>query len=191
MSSDRGRNATQILQRWSPGDKDALRQLMPLVYDELHRQAAGFLKQERPDHTLQATALVHESYLKLIEQRTANWKDRAHFCRFAAQVMRRILVQHARAHQRQKRGGAWEKVYLEETRELGTDINPDLVELDAALEEFSQSYPRQAEVVEMKFFAGLEVEEIAEVLAVSAATVKRDWHFARAWLCSELTDNVP
>lgn len=163
---------------------------MPLIYEELHLRAAAFLQHERSDHTLQATALVHESYLKLMDQRQANWKDRAHFCRFAAQIMRRILVQHARDRNRQKRGGAWEKVYLEETRELGGERNPDLIELDEALKEFAARYPRESQVVELKFFGGLQIEEIAQVLNVSSMTVKRDWTFARTWLCRELTENA-
>jgi RNA polymerase sigma factor (TIGR02999 family) len=190
MSYSEGADATQILQRWSEGDQDAAARLMPLVYEELHRRAAAYLARERPDHTLQATALVHESYLKLIDQRQANWKDRAHFCRFAAQVMRRILVQHARTNNRQKRGGAWDKVYLDETRELGASRSPDLIELDDALKDFTRLYPRKAEVVELKFFGGLDLEEIAEALQISTKTVKRDWVFARAWLCRELTQHA-
>ncbi|HEV3410114.1 MAG TPA: sigma-70 family RNA polymerase sigma factor [Chthoniobacterales bacterium] len=184
------RDATQILQSWSNGDQDAALRLMPLVYEELHRRAAACFQQERPDHTLQATALVHESYLKLIKQRQANWKSRAHFCRFAAQLMRRILVQHARTHNRQKRGGGWEKIYLDETRELGSARNPDLVELEEVLNEFTELYPREAQVVELKFFGGLDVDQIAHALNTSPRTVKRDWSFARTWLCRELTENA-
>jgi RNA polymerase sigma factor (TIGR02999 family) len=164
------------------GDHAAPARLMPLVYEELRRRAADYLRSERPDHTLQATALVHESYMRLVDQNNAGWKSRAHFCSVAAQVMRRILVDHARAHRRQKRGGEWEKVCLEETRELGAAREPDLVALDDALRSLAASYPRESEVVELKFFGGMERDEIAEVLNVSTKTVSRDWSFAKAWL---------
>lgn len=159
---------------------------MPLVYEELRQQAAAYLRRERPDHTLQATALVHEAYLKLVDQSRANWKDRAHFCSVAASLMRRILVQHAREHNRAKRGGKWEKIYLDETKELGQERPPDLVELDDALQSFTTTYPREGMVVELKFFGGLEANEIAEVLDVSSKTVLRDWNFAKLWLRREL-----
>jgi RNA polymerase sigma factor (TIGR02999 family) len=174
--------ATEILQSWSRGNDGAPDELMRLVYDELHRRAAAYLRRERVDHTLQATALVHESYLKLVDQRQFDWKNRAHFCSVAAQIMRRILVQHARDRNRQKRGGSWEKVYLDETRQLETERPPDLVALDDALRSFASVYPRESEVVELKFFGGLTRDEIAELLNVSAKTVSRDWNFAKAWL---------
>jgi len=180
--------ATEILQEWSEGSADAPARLIPLVYDELRNRAAQFLRSERPDHTLQATALVHEAYLKLVDQSRANWKSRAHFCRVAAQLMRRILVQHARAHNREKRGGKLRKIYLDETRELGQQRDPDLIELDEALKNFGQLYPRESEVVELKFFGGLNTDEIAEALKVSTKTVMRDWTFAKAWLCRALQD---
>jgi RNA polymerase sigma factor (TIGR02999 family) len=178
--------ATQILERWSEGDKDAAERLMPIVYEELRRRAAEYLRHERPDHTLQATALVHEAYLKLVDQHRANWKDRAHFCTVAASLMRRVLVQHARDHNRQKRGGKWQKVYLDETRELGQENPTDLLALDDALQSFAAAYPRESKVVELKFFGGMETREIAEVLKVSEKTVLRDWNFAKVWLCREL-----
>jgi len=179
--------ATQILREWSEGDKDASARLMPIVYEELRRRAAEFLRHERPDHTLQATALVHEAYLKLVDQSRATWKNRAHFCTVAAQLMRRILVQHAREHNREKRGGKWQKIYLDETRELAQEHASDLVELDGALQGLAASFPRESQVVEMKFFGGMEAREIAEVLDVSEKTVLRDWNFAKVWLCRELT----
>lgn len=179
--------ATIILQQWSAGDHDAPLRLMPLVYEELRRRAADYLRRERADHTLQATALVHESYMKLVDQSRVDWKSRAHFCSVAAQAMRRVLVQHARTHNRQKRGGKWEKIYLDETREIGGERAPDLVALDDALRAFATNYPRESEVVELKFFGGLDREEIAEVLKVSAKTVQRDWSFAKAWLRRNLT----
>jgi RNA polymerase sigma factor (TIGR02999 family) len=181
---------TRILQEWNDGDANAAARLMPLVYEELRRRAAEYLRHERPDHTLQATALVHEAYLKLVDQHRANWKDRAHFCTVAASLMRRVLVQHARDHNRQKRGGKWQKVYLDETRELGHKNGTDLVALDDALQSFAAVYPRESKVVELKFFGGMEAREIAEVLTVSDKTVLRDWNFARVWLCRELRNAV-
>ena len=177
---------TRILQEWSQGDEGAPARLMPLVYEELRRRAAEYLRRERPDHTLQATALVHEAYLKMVDQSRANWKDRAHFASVAAQLMRRILVQHARTHNAEKRGGKLEKIYLDETRELWTDRQPELVALDDALKGFATDYPRESTVVELKFFGGLEANEIAEVLGVSEKTVLRDWNFAKLWLRREL-----
>ncbi|MDP9098748.1 MAG: sigma-70 family RNA polymerase sigma factor [Verrucomicrobiota bacterium] len=181
---------TQLLQGWNLGDKNAAACLMPLVYEELRRRAAEFLRQERPDHTLQATALVHEAYLKLVDQTRANWKDRAHFASVAAHLMRRILVQHARDHNAAKRGGKLEKLYLDETRELSCEQRPDLVALDDVLEGFAATYPREGRVVELKFFGGLETNEIAEVLDVSAKAVSRDWHFAKLWLRRELKGSI-
>ncbi|HEY1582283.1 MAG TPA: sigma-70 family RNA polymerase sigma factor [Chthoniobacterales bacterium] len=183
-------DATQILLDWKSGNKDAPARLIPLVYEELRQRAAVYLRRERPDHTLQATALVHEAYLKLVDQKRASWKDRAHFCAIAARLMRRVLLEHARSHNAEKRGGRLEKVYLDETRELATDRSPDLLALDDALQSLSASYPREGEVVEMKFFGGLEAAEIAGVLAVSEKTVLRDWNFAKLWLRRELAGGV-
>jgi RNA polymerase sigma factor (TIGR02999 family) len=177
---------TRILQEWSHGDEGAPARLMPLVYEELRRRAADYLRRERPDHTLQATALVHEAYLKMVDQSRANWKDRAHFASVAAQLMRRILVQHARTHNAEKRGGKLEKIYLDETRELWTDRQPELVALHEALESFASAFPREATVVELRFFGGMETNEIAEVLGVSEKTILRDWNFAKLWLRREL-----
>ncbi len=159
---------------------------MPVVYEELRRLAAQYLRRERADHTLQATALVHEAYLKLVDQNRIDWKNRAHFRGVAAQLMRRILLEHARAHRAEKRGGGLAKIRLEETRELSASRPPDLIELDHALQSFAADYPRESEVVELKFFGGLEAKEIAEVLDVSTKTVLRDWSFAKLWLCREL-----
>jgi len=163
---------------------------MPLVYEKLRRNAAEYLRHERPDHTLQATALVHEAYLKLVDQKRATWKSRAHFGSVAASIMRRILVEHARTHNAEKRGGKLEKVYLDETRELGRENPTDLVALDDALQCFAAAYPRESKVVELKFFGGMEAREIAEVLTVSDKTVLRDWNFAKVWLCRELRNAV-
>jgi len=181
---------TQILQEWSQSDKNAPARLMPLVYEELRRRAAEYLRHERPDHTLQATALVHEAYLKLVDQNRATWKDRAHFASVAAHLMRRILVQHARTHNAEKRGGKLEKLYLDETRELSCERPPELLALDEALQSFAATYPREGEIVELKFFGGLEANEIAEVLNVSPKAVSRDWHFAKLWLRRELKGNA-
>jgi RNA polymerase sigma factor (TIGR02999 family) len=186
MNNATNTDATQFLQEWSAGDKDAPARLMPLVYEELQRRAAEYLRHERPDHTLQATALVHEAYLKLVDQERVDWKNRAHFCGIAAQLMRRVLLEHARGHNAKKRGGKLEKLYLDETRELAQERGPDLVALDEALQGFAAIYPREGEVVELKFFGGLEANEIAEVLAVSQKTVLRDWNFAKLWLRREL-----
>ena len=182
--------ATRILQEWNGGDPNAAARLMPLVYEELRRRAAEFLRHERPDHTLQATGLVHEAYLELVDQKRATWKSRAHFGSVAASIMRRILVQHARTHNAEKRGGKLEKLYLDETRELACDRQPELVALDDALQSFTVTYPREGSVVELKFFGGLEANEIAEVLNVSSKTVLRDWNFAKLWLRRELTSNA-
>jgi RNA polymerase sigma factor (TIGR02999 family) len=181
-------DVTQLLVRWREGDEDVAAQLMPLVYDELRRLARGYLQRERSDHTLQATALVHEAYLRMVDDKQASWKDRAHFYGVAARVMRQILVDHARAHNAAKRGGLEQKLSLDEARDLPTDNKVDLVALDGALADFAQTYPRKSEVVELKFFGGLDVKEIAEVLQVSEKTVLRDWNFAKLWLCRALSN---
>ena len=175
-------NVTQILRDWNEGDADAPARLMPLVYEELRRRAADCLRRERRDHTLQPTALVHEAYVKLVEQNRAQWKDRTHFCSVAAQLMRRILVKYAEAHNADKRGGQLRKIYLDETRELAQERAPDLLALDDALKGLAVSHPRESEIVELKFFGGLNAKEIGEVLNVSTKTVLRDWQFAKAWL---------
>jgi len=175
-------NVTQILRDWNEGDADAPAQLMPLLYEELRRRAADCLRRERRDHTLQPTALVHEAYVKLVEQNRAQWKDRTHFCSVAAQLMRRILVKYAEAHNADKRGGQLRKIYLDETRELAQERAPDLLALDDALKGLAVSHPRESEIVELKFFGGLNAKEIGEVLNVSTKTVLRDWQFAKAWL---------
>lgn len=158
---------------------------MPLVYDELRRLARDYLRRERGDHTLQATALVHEAYLRLVNEHSVTWQDRAHFYGIAARLMRRILVEHARAHNAAKRGGLQQKLVLDEARAVA-QTGTDLVALDGALQNLARNYPRKSEVVELKFFGGLESREIAEVLQVSEKTVLRDWSFAKLWLCREL-----
>jgi RNA polymerase sigma factor (TIGR02999 family) len=180
-------DVTQILKDWGGGSEDASARLMPLVYDELRRLAREYIRRERADHTLQATALVHEAYLRMVDETNVTWKDRAHFYGIAARLMRRILVDHARAHNAAKRGGLERKFTLDEARDLPAPGPTDLVALDGALENFAKTYPRKSEVVELKFFGGLEANEIAEVLQVSEKTVLRDWSFAKLWLCRELS----
>jgi RNA polymerase sigma-70 factor (ECF subfamily) len=177
---------TQILRDWNRGDPEAPARLMPLVYEELRRRAADCLRRERKDHTLQPTALVHEAYLTLVGQDRAQWKNRAHFCSVAAQLMRRILVKYAEARGADKRGGQMRKIYLDETRELAQERAPDLLALDDALKSLAVSHPRESEIVELKFFGGLNAKEIGEILHVSTKTVLRDWQFAKAWLNRQL-----
>jgi RNA polymerase sigma factor (TIGR02999 family) len=193
---------TQLLIDWSGGDQRALGELMPLVYSELRRLAERQLRAERPSHTLQRTALVHEAYLRLINQRNANWQNRAQFIGLAAQLMRRILIDHARARRRAKRGGGITPVSLEQTGvilgsseqedarvealEFAQDPTVDLTAIDSALSRLEALDPKQGRIVELRFFGGLSIEETAEILGVSPATVKREWALARAWLRREL-----
>ncbi len=177
-----------MLQAWSGGNREALDHLLPLVYTELHRQAARYLRRERPNHTLQTSALINEAYLQLIDQRAVNWQNRAHFFAIAAQAMRRILVNYAKARHREKRGGPQENLPLEEAALVTSEGSGlDLVALDEALTRLSEFDERQARVIELRYFSGMSVEETAEVLSISTATVKRDWNMAKAWLLQELT----
>jgi RNA polymerase sigma factor (TIGR02999 family) len=177
---------TQLLIDWRNGDQGALAHLMPLVYDELRQIAARSLRRERPDYTLQATALVHEAYLRLVDQRQAQWQNRAHFFGIAAQVMRRLLVDYARRQHAAKRGGAAPKISLDEARREAAGRGADVVALDEALTALAALDPQQSRIVELRFFGGLTIEETAEVIGVSPATVKRDWSMAKAWLYREL-----
>ena len=177
---------TRLLARVRTGDQQANAQLAPLIYDELRRTAAYYMRAERPDHTLQATALVHETYLKLVGQ-DIDWQSRAHFFAVAAQVMRRVLVDYARATKADKRAGKLVRIPLESALVYAEEQSGELIALDEALERLGQWDPRQSRIVELRFFAGLSVEETAEVLGISMRTVKRDWSMARAWLYSELT----
>jgi RNA polymerase sigma-70 factor (ECF subfamily) len=181
---------TQLLIDWSNGNKAALDKLMPLVDAELHRLAHHYMRRENPGHTLQTTALVNEAYLRLVDQTHAHWKNRAHFFAIAAQLMRRILVDHARSRQYAKRGGGARKMLLEETMMVSPERRADLIELDEALNQLAAIDPRKAEVVELRFFGGLSVEETAEALAISAVTVMRDWRMAKAWLYNELSNET-
>jgi RNA polymerase sigma-70 factor, ECF subfamily len=175
-----------LLRAWGEGDRGALDKLTPIVYDELHRLAGRYMKRERPGHSLQTTALVDEAYMRLVDYKSMQWHNRAHFFAVSAQLMRRILVEHARRHNL-KRGGGVQHVSLEETAVVGGDRGADLVALDDALEALARLDSRKVQVVEMRFFGGLSVEETAEVLKVSPVTVMRDWSTARAWLYRELT----
>jgi len=185
-------NVTQLLVKWSEGDQKALDKLMPLVYSELRRLAGNYLRRERQNHTLQPTALVNEAYLKLVDQRSPHWQNRAQFYGVAAQMMRRILVDHARQHQAAKRGGSdQQRLSITSAGQLGAKqlaAEPaiDLLALHEALEELTAIDPQQGRIVELKFFGGLSIEETAEVIGISHATVERDWKMARAWLRRKL-----
>jgi len=185
MSTPEG--VTQLLIDWSKGDQAALERLMPMVYNELRRLASNYLRRERQGHTLQPTALVNEAYLKLIDQRNAKWQNRAQFFGISAQLMRRILVDHARQHQAAKRGGsAQQRLSITSAEKIAQKSDFDLLALNEALDELSRLDPQQGRIVELKFFGGLSIEETAEVLGIGHATVERDWKMARAWLRRQL-----
>ena len=179
-------DVTGLLKRWSAGDQEAQERLFPMVYEELRALAAATFRSERPDHTLQPTALVHEAYLRLIGQDRVAWQNRAHFFGIAAQMMRRILVDHARRKKAAKRDAATFRVELSAPEEGPADLDPEILSLDEALKGLEALDPRQARIVELRFFGGLTVEETAEVAGVGTATVKREWRTARAWLRREL-----
>jgi RNA polymerase sigma-70 factor, ECF subfamily len=178
---------TQLLDAWSNGDQTALDKLMPLVYEELRRKARYFMRAQAPGHTLQTTALIHEAFLKLVQHPEKHWQNRAHFLAVASQAMRHILVDHARSRQCDKRGGAMQMVSLDEGAVVSVEAADELVALDDALNRLEALDPRKSRVVEMRYFGGLKVEEIAEVLKVSADTVIRDWRLAKTWLRRELS----
>ena len=182
-------DVTRLLIEWSNGDPVALDQLMPMVYAELRSLASRYLRRERIDHTLQPTALVNEAYLRLVDQRSVRWQNRAHFFGVAAQMMRRILVDHAKGHHRAKRGGSARKVSLEEAIGITDERADGLVALDEALTMLAGFDERKSRVVEMRYFGGLSVEETAEVLQVSVNTVLRDWKLAKAWLYHQVKKN--
>ncbi len=182
LAPARTEQATRLLIDWSNGNREAAAGLMPLVYDELRRLARGYLQRERSDHTLQATSLVHEAYLRLVDQGTTTWQNRAHFFGVAAQLMRRILVDHARRHRRKKRGGALDKVEFDEALALSVSRDLNLIALDDALQDLAALNPQHSQIVELRFFGGMTIEEVAEVLDVSPRTVQREWRMARAWL---------
>jgi RNA polymerase sigma factor (TIGR02999 family) len=178
---------TRLLQAWSEGDKSALERLVPLVYDELHRLAHHYMAGERPGHTLQTSALLNEAYLRLVDSAKPSWQNRAHFFAVSAQAMRRILVDWARSRRALKRGGEARPLELEEALVVADGRGADFVALDDALKALAALDPRKSEVVELRFFGGLSVEETAEVLKVSPETVARDWKFAKSWLRRELS----
>jgi RNA polymerase sigma-70 factor (ECF subfamily) len=179
-------DVTRLLQAWSDGDQEALHKLMPMVYEALHSAARRYMAHERPGHTLQTTALIHETYLRLVDVRKVKWQSRAHFLAICAQLMRRILIDFARSRASQKRRGAALHVDLDEALHVSAEPEVDLVALDEALKRLAQVDERQSRVVELRFFGGLEVKEAAEVLKVSADTVMRDWKLAKVWLFREL-----
>lgn len=179
-------DVSTLLREWSEGDQSALDKLSPIVYDELHRLARHYMRRERTGHSLQATALVNEAYLRLVDYKHMRWENRAHFFAVSAQLMRRILVDHARRHNL-KRGAGVQHVALEDTAEVGGDQDQNLVALDDAMQALARIDSRKAQVVELRFFGGLSVEETAEVLKISPVTVMRDWSTARAWLHREMS----
>jgi RNA polymerase sigma factor (TIGR02999 family) len=177
---------TELLMAWGNGDAGALSRLTPLVYEELHRLAAAYMRREKAGHTLQTSALVNEAYIKLVDSSRVRWQNRAHFFAVAAQLMRRILVDFARSRQYRKRGGDWQQVTLDQRLGFTARLDSDLVALDAALQELARLDLRKARVVELRFFGGLSLEETSEALQVSTDTVGRDWRAAKAWLAREL-----
>jgi RNA polymerase sigma factor (TIGR02999 family) len=177
---------TRLLRAWSDGDQEALEQLIPLVYQQLHRLAKLYMARERPGHTLQTTALINEAYLRLIDSSQVHWQNRAHFCAVSAQLMRRILVDFAHSRHCAKRGGEARSVSLDEAAEVSQERGADLLALDDALKALASMDPRKSQLVELRFFGGLSVEETAEVLKVSPRTVLRDWRLAKLWLLREL-----
>src|SRR5438477_491272 len=189
MASGPAPDVTQLLAKWSGGDQAALDELLPLVYGELRRLASSYLRRERSNHTLQSTALVNEAFMRLVHQQDVQWKNRAHFFGIAAQMIRRILVDYARSQHAEKRGSGAVKLSLDEAmavpQALGGDV--DLLSLNDALERLAEMDERQSRIVELRFFAGLSIEETAEVMNLSPATIKREWQTARAWLFREMT----
>ena|SRR5437660_8232326 len=180
------KNVTRLLNQMRAGNGDAVAQLVPLLYDELRRLASSYLRRERPNHTLQATALVNEAYLRLVDQKDVEWKNRSHFLGIAAQQMRRILVDYARSHQAAKRGGLAPRLEFQEAMFVRDQPAGDVLELDELLSRLSAMDPQQSRIVELRVFGGLTVEEAAGVLSISPATVKRDWAVAKAWLTREM-----
>ena len=178
---------TQLLAEWSDGNQAALDELYPLVYEELHRLARRYMSRERRGHTLQTTALINEAYVRLVDQKNVRWANRSHFFAISAQIMRRILIDHARRHAYAKRGGGAQQVSLDEVAMVAREAGADLIKLDEALKTLAKMDPRRCHVVELRYFGGLNNEEIAGVLKVSENTVTRDWNLARAWLYQHLS----
>jgi RNA polymerase sigma factor (TIGR02999 family) len=191
LHSESPEQLTQLLVRWRGGDRQALDALMPIVYGELRRLAHHYLQRERSDHTLQSTALVHEAYVRMIGQKLPEWQNRAHFFGVAARLMRQILVEYARNHQAAKRGGNACRVTLDEGLFVPQKTDLDIVLLDDALHALAKLDEQQSRIVELRFFAGLSIEETSEVLGISAATVNREWTTARIWLHREISRRTP
>ena len=189
MSQPSTHEVTQLLIDWSNGDKAALDKLMPLIHEELRRLAHNYMSRERPDHTLQTTALVNEAYLRLVNRKDVHWQNRTHFFAIAATSMRNILVDHARSHAYAKRGGGAHKTELDEAMVASQKRAAEVLALDDVLKEFAQVDPRQSRIVELRFFGGLTIEETAEVLGLSPATIKREWSTAKAWLYHQLANS--
>jgi len=189
MAVPKSQEVTSLLQAWGQGDEAALQKLVPLVYDQLHVTARRYMAGERPGRTLQTTALIHETYLRLVNVRQVKWQNRAHFFAICARLMRRILVDFARSRGYQKRGGGAQRVDLDEILTLGSEPEPNLVALDEALQRLAEMDQRKSRVVELRFFGGLDVKETAEVMKVSADTVMRDWKLAKVWLLRELSED--
>jgi len=183
-------DVTQLLVAWSNGDEAARDQLIPLVYEELHRLAHHYMNRERPGHTLQTSALVNEAFVRLVDQRDVHWQNRSHFFGIAAQMMRRVLVDYARSRQYQKRGGDVVQVSLDEDLIVSNEQTAEVVALDDALKSLATFDQRKCQIVELRFFAGLSIEEAAQVLGVSPGTVMRDWTLAKAWLRKEITNTA-
>lgn len=182
---------TQLLVAWGDGNHDALDQLYPLVYDELHRLARRYMSREKKGHTLQTTALINEAYVRLVDQTNVHWANRSHFFAISAQIMRRILIDHARSHAYEKRGGGQQRVSLDEPATLQLVKASELIKLDDALKSLAEMDQRRSQVVELRYFGGLSNEEIAAALKISTNTVTRDWNMARAWLYQELAGSLP
>ncbi len=182
---------TQLLIDWSKGDRAALDQLIPIVESELRRLASRLMGNENPGHTLQTSALINEAYLRLVDQKNVQWQNRAHFFAVSAQIMRHILIDHARSHRYAKRGAGARKIELDETIFMPERRAAELVALDDALKELAEMDPRKSEVVELRFFGGLNIEETAEVMKISPATVQREWRRARAWLHRAISNKEP
>ena len=180
------KDITELLHAWADGDAGALEELLPLVYADLRRRAGAYMRRERPNHTLEPTALVHEAYLKLVDQRRAAWQNRGQFFGVASQMMRRILVDRARARRMAKRSGRWARVTLDDCVRAAPPINVDVLDLDAALTRLAAFDSRKGQLAELRFFGGLSLDEAAEALGISTATADRDWQTARAWLLKEL-----
>lgn len=190
MKSHPPHEITQLLAEWSDGNQSALDELYPLVYDELHKLARRYMSRERKGHTLQTTALINEAYVRLVDQRNVHWTNRSHFFAISAQIMRRILIDHARRHAYAKRGGGARQVSLEEAAIVASNTGSELIRLDEALKSLAERDPRRSRVVELRYFGGLNNEEIAGILHVSENTVTRDWNMARAWLYHQLTGSA-